>query len=77
MPNSSNDSTATVQAAFRDASWVNRPDTRSPKRAHIVREDGTPACGLFAVLCEPEPAEGIPDVLRCKRPGCRSRWPAI
>ncbi|UHH01018.1 hypothetical protein [Pseudomonas sp. 7-41] len=55
-------------AAFRDASWCSNPDTRTPKRA---------ACGLVAVMCDPEPAEDVPDWQRCKRPGCRSKWPAV
>lgn len=64
-----------LQAAFRDASFWCRPDTRTAKRAHILRTDGTPACGLNAMMGDPEPAEGIHLVLRCKRPGCREQWP--
>ena len=66
---------AVAQAAYRDASWFNNPDTRTPKRGHILRADGRPACGLVAVMCDPEPADCIPEILRCKRPGCRQRWP--
>lgn len=63
-------------AAYRDASWVNNPDTRTPKRGHILRADGRAACGLVAVMCDPEPADCIPETLRCRRPGCRQAWPA-
>lgn len=65
-----------VQAAFRDASFLRNPDTRTVKMAHVLRTDGTPACGLHALMCDPEPAERIHDVLRCKRAGCRQRWPS-
>lgn len=64
-----------LKAAFRDASFWSKPDTRSAKMAHILRDDGTPACGLNAMMGDPEPAEGVHVVLRCKRPGCRDRWP--
>jgi hypothetical protein len=64
-----------VQAAYRDASWHRRPDTRTPKRGHVLREDGRATCGLVAVMCDPEPAELIPEGLRCCRPGCRDKWP--
>ncbi len=63
-------------AAYRDASWVNNPDIRTPKRGHILRADGRVACGLVAVMCDPEPADGIPEILRCMRSGCRQAWPA-
>lgn len=42
-----------VEAAFRDASWLNNPDVRTPKNAHILKSDGKPACGLKAVMCDP------------------------
>lgn len=64
-----------VQAAFRDASFLPNPDTRTVKMAHVLRADGTPACGLHAMMCDPEPAERIDLVLRCQRAGCRQRWP--
>ncbi|HEK4046057.1 TPA: hypothetical protein SL338_003053 [Pseudomonas aeruginosa] len=64
-----------VLAAFRDASWLAKPDTRTAKRGHVLREDGHAACGLVAVMCDPEPAESIPKLLRCQRAGCRDRWP--
>lgn len=64
-----------VLAAYRDASWLNRPDTRTPKRGHVLRANGQAACGLVAMMGDPEPAEGVPELLRCKRPGCRDKWP--
>jgi len=63
-------------AAYRDASWWPNPDTRTVKRAHILRADGRAACGLVAAMCDPEPAELIPDQLRCRRAGCCDKWPA-
>lgn len=64
-----------LQAAFRDASFWRKPDTRFAKMAHVLRADGTPACGLNAMMGDPEPAEGVQVVLRCKRAGCREKWP--
>jgi hypothetical protein len=64
-----------AQAAFRDASFLRNPDTRTVKMAHVLRADGTPACGLHALMGDPEPAERIRGVLRCQRAGCRQRWP--
>lgn len=66
---------APVMAALRDASWWSNPDTRTPKRSHVLRVDGRAACGLVAAMCDPEPAENVPDWQRCKRPGCRETWP--
>lgn len=31
-----------LQAAFRDASFWRKPDTRFAKMAHVLRADGTP-----------------------------------
>lgn len=67
--------TPPVLAAYRDASWWPNPDTRTPKRGHVLRADGRAACGLVAVMCDPEPAELIPEGLRCCRSGCRDKWP--
>lgn len=69
-------STSEIQAAFRDASWFRNPDVTTPKKAHVLKADGSPACGLRALMCEPECANLIPDSLRCTRPGCKNRWPA-
>ena len=64
-------------AALRDASWYKRPDTRAPKRYHIVAEGGGPACGSIMILGDREQADRVPDLLRCKRPGCRSSWASV
>lgn len=64
-----------IQAAFRDASFFRNPNTRTPKMAHVLRSDGSPACGLLTLMGDPEPAERVDALLRCKRPGCRERWP--
>lgn len=65
-----------VMAELRDASWYSRPDTRAPKRYHVMMDDGRPACGGAMFLVEPVPAERVPEPSRCKRPGCISRWPS-
>lgn len=66
-----------LMAAPRDASWYRRPDTRSPKRWHVLKANGQPACGLVAVMCDESaiPAEDVLEELRCKRTGCNSHWP--
>lgn len=68
--------TPPLQAAYRDASWWPNPDTSSVKRAHVLRADGHAACGLVAFMGDPEPADLIPEALRCRRGGCRAKWPA-
>lgn len=69
--------TAPLLAATRDASFFDNPDTRSVKSYHILRPDGTAACGLKAFMCDDEPAERIHESHRCRRQGCKQRWPAI
>ena len=64
-----------IKAAFRDASFFSRPDTRFSKKAHIVLDGSNPACGLRTVLCDTEPAVGISKFLRCQRKGCCEHWP--
>lgn len=64
-----------IEAAYRDASWYANPDVRTPKKAHVLKADGRPACGLVAMMCPAVPADSIPDIFRCKRAGCRSGWP--
>jgi hypothetical protein len=62
-------------AARRDASWFRHPSRAG--RYHIVSRDGVrSACGI-PVLDEmsQRDARDIPEVLRCKRSGCRSAWP--
>ena len=63
-----------VMASKRDASWLNYPDTRTPKRYHIVIDD-KPACGAKMLMQDPELADAVPVSSRCQRPGCYSRWP--
>lgn len=65
-----------IQAAFRDASFLRNPDTRSVKMAHVLRADGSASCGMLALMGDPEPAELVEALLRCKRAGCRQRWPS-
>lgn len=65
-----------LQAAFRDASFFSRPDTKFSKKAHIVLDGSSPACGLRTVLCDKEPALRISKFLRCQRKGCGEHWPA-
>lgn len=67
-----------VKAALRDASWFSRPNVTSIKRYHVIHStEGTPLCGLQAVLCTEDSVDGkdVPQALRCQRPGCRQAWP--
>lgn len=65
-----------VMAALRDANWYARPNTRTPKRYHVVAQGERPACGALMLLCEPMDAERVAVIQRCQRPGCKGRWPA-
>ncbi|MBM5458697.1 hypothetical protein H8F21_14100 [Pseudomonas sp. P66] len=38
-----------LMAAFRDASFWRRPDTRFAKMAHVLCADGKLACGIAAI----------------------------
>ena len=68
-----------VRMALRDASWYNRPNTRSPKVYHVLADD----LPFFAV-CSGAPlveetecsVAAVPPGLRCRRRACRSRWEA-
>ena len=73
MPNTVHQ--AGIQAAFRDASFLRNPNTPTVKMAHVLRADGSPSCGMLALMGEPEPAELVGVLLRCQRAGCRQRWP--
>jgi hypothetical protein len=70
-----------LMAATRDASWTDRPNTRSVKQFHIVLP-GTkwlPACNPSNMLLDSDesarPAAQVPVPNRCRRPGCKVRWP--
>ncbi|MCX4751744.1 hypothetical protein OG455_41725 [Kitasatospora sp. NBC_01287] len=67
-------------AAQRDASWYNRPNTRTDKVVHVA---GKPSlygqmsrCGR-SVLNEDLmwSLEGVPEHVRCQGSGCRQAWP--
>jgi len=67
-----------LMAALRDASWYDRPNTRSVKVWHVVADAGCRSrCGL-RVLADTDgnavPAETIRRP-RCRRSGCREAWP--
>lgn len=65
-----------LMAAFRDASWFSTPDVVAPKKAHVLRPDGSPMCGLKAVMCDPLPAFTVDSFQRCRRQGCKDAWPS-
>lgn len=67
-----------LMAATRDASDYNRPNTRTPKKWHIVGADECSACrGKSLVMESAEPAEDVPVERRCMRHGCREKWPMM
>ena len=80
--------TRAVRAATRDASWYRRPSTHGKDLVyHVVRAEvhaGEGACGVPVVAREgfaPKrdvtvAAERVRPEYRCRRPGCRQRWPA-
>lgn len=65
-----------VQAIQRDASWWPRPNTRNPKRWHVLVNDFNPACGarMLPNYDDAVPATSVAEVSRCQRPGCRQEW---
>jgi len=85
MPTPENTSSG-VRAALRDASWYRRPNTASkPLTYHVLAgslSEGLGACGLLLVALDTmdrdatEAAETISPHNRCRRPGCKARWPA-
>jgi hypothetical protein len=85
-PDQTRAAVSVVYAAPRDASFLSRPDTHTPKKVHVAREDWTAACASptsRSSRCNPlldesqsRPAAEVPVWLRCRRPGCRVRWPA-
>lgn len=67
-------------AATRDASWYPRPNTRSPKRAHVsgrtVREGVMSRCGRSLLDDGTSwPLADVPATARCQSRGCREAWP--
>jgi hypothetical protein len=71
-----------VLAGLRDASWYERPGQALQR--HIVLDGWHAACSpphpgrrarMLLVEFTAVPAAEVPDVARCKRPGCRQRWP--
>lgn len=77
-------------AATRDASWFDRPDTRTTKVFHAcdadqVRTSGQPLSNghrLLSAVCSQQvlddnsaiPLEEVPERLRCRRPACARIW---
>lgn len=75
-----------LRAAIRDASWYRNPSTHGKDLVyHVVRADihqGEGACGVAVIATEGRhrqdatlPAENIRPEYRCRRPGCKARWP--
>lgn len=66
-----------AEAAMRDASWWNRPDTTSSKRYHVLADDGeTPLCGTRMVVNDDTrmPARDVEPWMRCLANGCRQAF---
>lgn len=70
---------STIKASTRDASWYSRPNVSYPKKYHVVGPDGIDgmsACGRSLLSYDHEmEAEAVPDHSRCKRKGCKEKWP--
>lgn len=61
-------------AAPRDASLFSHPGVA--RKRHIIAGDRGSACqGHALALSLAEPAEQVAAVLRCRRNGCKERWP--
>jgi hypothetical protein len=76
-----------VMAAMRDASWYTRPGRAEVFHVAMIVGDDTwmPACnqratepGMRGVILNEDTltdASGIRESRRCRRAGCRQRWP--
>jgi hypothetical protein len=65
-----------VVAGTWDSSWFASPSGGS--RYHICDDDGAPMCNRHRALIAEftvMPATEVPTVVRCRRSGCRQRWP--
>lgn len=67
-------SDADVFAGMRDATCFRNPGRAG--RYHIQRGDGFAVCGVDGFLHDAVHAQDVHEVLRCKRSGCATRWPA-
>lgn len=66
--------TTELLAAPRDASLFAHPGVA--RKRHIIAADRGSACqGHALVLSLAEPAAQVEAVLRCRRNGCKERWP--
>lgn len=65
-------------AAPRDAAVYDRPNVWSHKRVHVWGVGSMSACGR-SVLTDLllKDLDSVPDHARCRRSGCRERWPTI
>ena len=66
---------AQLQAAFRALRPGQLSQGRFAIMAHVLGENGKPACGMALDLVNAEPADRIQVAVRCRRPGCSRRWP--
>lgn len=74
-----------VLAGRRDASWYKKPSVSwvyhvgatAERRGCTVQRE-TAACDPDRVLLvNMIPASEVPERMRCRRAGCRSRWPTL
>jgi hypothetical protein len=65
-----------LMAAPRDASWFNHPG-HNGGQYHIVADDGGSACrGQMLIPELARSAATLDQRLRCRRNGCKQRWPS-
>ena len=68
-----------LQAYLRDASWIDQPSTSGSKQYHLesLKRQGLTACGVGVILddLQVRRADEVPEWSRCRRNGCRQRWP--
>lgn len=61
-------------AAPRDAIWYMKPGIA--RRRHVVASDGgSECCGMPLILEMSEAKVLVPPWLRCRRNGCKDKWP--
>ena len=69
-----------LMAATRDAAWYGRPAIDRGVKYHVCLDgEFVPACNPNRALLSEhsrQHAAEVPTFQRCRRPGCRSRWPS-
>lgn len=61
-------------AGTRDASWWNKPETRTPKAVHVAVRVGVSACSGVPLVELYSDLDEVPVASRCRRRACSERY---